>query len=257
MSSPRPSGGGSAAPLIRASGVLQGYTTAPQTASAPLIGFNVLDGTFASGQMTITSSVAAPLVLKFALTNPGGSGVWIEISSDGYQVAYNMQSALETHFGANITLNVDGEDNRYFNAPLNTTGSTARLQVTQATYAGVETINAGGYGTDSVQGVGQVTEVILIPKVTGKVIKPVYLLAHAPTGTPLGAVIRFAFKNAGGTYFRISDQVQAGIQYLEPSKSGYINEWINGRADCDLVAYTVTGTPTGTASICAAFAEQY
>jgi hypothetical protein len=243
----------SSTPLVRASGVLQGYTVAPVAAQYPVISYSVTGSITGSGVMVIESDVASPLTLTFAITNPSDGTTWIDTSDlDQSTVASHLAYAIGNYFGADVTLDVDGEDSRYHTAHRNASGASVRLQITSNTYGGVIATSLGGYGVDAVTGSGQITEIILIPKVAGKTIKPTDIFIN---GAGVYATIRYAFKNAGGTYFRISQDI-FNLTYSVPSRAGYTDEWLNGRADCDLVAYLTT-IPTGGSITCYAFAERY
>jgi hypothetical protein len=241
-------------PIVRSSGILQGYTTPPQGASGPSIAFNVT-GSFGVDTLTIQSDVAADIIFNFTAVDPmlGGNTVWIDTSSgDKYAVAGLFVSALDTVFGSTVIINVDGEDASYVQVSRNAIGASTHLQIINLASDLISVQNPGGYGTDAVTGSGQITEVILIPKATGKTIKLTDIVTN---GVGVIAMIRFAFKNASGTYFRICQEIYHG-GYSEPSRAGYVSEWLNGRTDCDLVAY-LTSIPTGGSVTCYAFAEQY
>jgi len=243
---------GSGTPLVRASGVLRGYTTAPQDESSPLIAL-AFTGSFSTGQLTILSDVRGPEILYFLDTSPAG-GNWIDTSSyDLATVAGLFTSALNALYGSDITITVDGDDSRFIQVLRNATGPSSRLQITDVTNLDLVVVSAaGGYGSEAISGSGQITEVILIPKIAGKTIKLTDLTTN---GAGVSASIRFAFKDANNTYFRVSQEVYNGA-YSFPARAGFMDEWLNGRADCDLVAY-LTSTPTGGSVTCYAFAERY
>jgi hypothetical protein len=255
-------GGGTGTPLIRAAGLLRGFTTAPYPAQPPLISLTFNEGPWTDGTVTIYTDFTSPILLRFEATNSGASGIWVDISStDAATIANNFVSALASHyvpettdaFGNIVNFEVDGEDTRYMALRHSSTGASAQLSINPSNLSDLAVNNPGGYGTNQVPGSGQIDEVILIPKVTGKIIKLTDLFI---TTGGIGTVVRYAFKNAGGTYFRVAQDLPYPGAYAIPSRADYADVWLNGRADCDLVAL-LTVIPNGGSVTCYAFAEQY
>lgn len=235
---------------VTASGVLQGYTTAPVVlASPPPLVFDFSNSSHVSGDITVDVSGSA-LTVYFADSDPSTTP-WVDTS--GFSTWADLVGALESellaHFSTAINTVVDSN---ILTVGCNASGASATITSTEA-FADV-TVSGGGSGVNAVAGSGHITEVILIPKVTGKIIKPERLFA---SGAGIDINVAFALKTTAGAYHALCENVPAGEVYCEPLIGGNFTKWLTGLGGADLIAYYSGTTPTGGGLTCIAFAEQY
>jgi hypothetical protein len=247
-----PPGGGGGSSLVRGSGQLKGNTT-PHGPTTPVSGYSINTvSSIGSGTLTVDVN-GSVLIMTFDTTNPYDGSVFIDITSFSGSLDYALaiESQLSSYFSGSLINIVRTE----FNVTFDTAGSGTGVYVNASTTMG--NISTSGYvaGTDGYEGYGAVTEIEIIPAVSGKTILPVRVFALGD-GAFSGMTVDVCLKE-GGSYYPLCAEfstVVAAGEILGASGNmpmgAYQVRWINGLFNGSLVARLIgTVTDGGTLTL--------
>ena len=233
--------------IIRASGMLTGYTDAgsasTETGAAVTVTFLATGGTTATGTITITIN-SVPHIFSFNTGDPANGSTWIDCTSFASETDY--AAAFATALGA-LAVAVSGSSPAVI---ITTTavGVGATLTATAASVAGgiadytsITGSPATGGGSPAVSPSGNVDEVTLISGVDGKSIR---LIQAGLTGCLPYQAQLFLKSPDGETYIACTGVISPGgyWQSFLPDDNGggsTPSAWLAGIAGYSLVAHVL------------------
>jgi hypothetical protein len=233
-------------PLVRGSGVLQGYTVpATSATSPPALQYSFSYGAPVNGYIAFI--LDGTTVTIYVEDSDPSAAYWVDTSaaSTAAEIATLFSNYINANFSVTAAVDVDVVTITNAN-----TGSGAILTHSANTTNTMTYFGGGGTGTNAVSGSGSVEEVTLIAQSGTKTIKPVKIIA---LGGGVNVAVEIALK-VGSTYYPVVTNLASGYGIGEPLPTHA--EWVSGRASAALVARMVGTVPNGGSQRILAIVEQ-